>query len=146
LPAAIRGEAPVQLLDSYFAERHPEVARADSAPDASLQALARRWRGRINCISGDAENQLGPSAMLVRPDGFVAWKRDSAADHEGAARAPRRIGSVNLKAPRASASFSGNMNVGRPLELTVAAFKEVGYEHDVRFEPWTRALHGAMNG
>jgi hypothetical protein len=25
----------------------------------------------------------------------------------------RRIGSVNLKAPRASASVSGNMNVGR---------------------------------
>jgi hypothetical protein len=171
LAAAIRGEAPVDLLDSYFAERHPEAARIldwsraqvalmrptpstraleavirdligtrdgatyfaerawgvslrydlgdshplagrsvpdfklvdgtrvgsllrdgrglllDFAPDAPLQALARRWRGRINYISGDAENQLRLSAVLVRPDGFVAWARDSAADHEGAARA-----------------------------------------------------------
>ena len=32
------------------------------------------------------------------------------------------------------------------LELTVEAFKEVGYEPNVRFEPWARALSAAMNG
>jgi len=32
------------------------------------------------------------------------------------------------------------------LELTVEAFKEVGYKSDVRFEPWARALDAAMNG
>lgn len=32
------------------------------------------------------------------------------------------------------------------LELTVEAFKEVGYEPNVRFEPWARALNAALNG
>lgn len=32
------------------------------------------------------------------------------------------------------------------LELTVEAFKEVGYEPNVRFEPWARALDAAING
>jgi len=32
------------------------------------------------------------------------------------------------------------------LELTVEAFKAVGYEPNVRFEPWARALDEAMNG
>lgn len=32
------------------------------------------------------------------------------------------------------------------LELTIEAFKQVGYEPHVRFEPWARALDAAMNG
>jgi polar amino acid transport system substrate-binding protein len=32
------------------------------------------------------------------------------------------------------------------LELTVEAFKEVGYEPNVRFEPWARAVDAAING
>jgi 2-polyprenyl-6-methoxyphenol hydroxylase-like FAD-dependent oxidoreductase len=171
LSATIRGQAPARLLDSYFAERHPEGARIldwsraqvalmrptpstraleaiirdliktgdgatyfaervwgvslrydfggshplvgrtvpdfqlgddtrvghllrdgrglllDFATDAPLQALANRWLGRINYISRDAENRLGLSAVLVRPDGFVAWASDNAADDEGIVQA-----------------------------------------------------------
>jgi len=32
------------------------------------------------------------------------------------------------------------------LELTIEAFKEMGYEPNVQFEPWARALNAAMNG
>ena len=171
LAATIRGQAPVGLLDSYFAERHPEGAgilnwsraqvalmrptpssRAlaaivrdlietrdgatyfaervwgvslrydlggghplvgqsvpyfelidgpnvdgrlrdgkglllDFAPSAPLKALANRWRRRINYISKDAHNRLGLSAVLVRPDGFVAWASERDADDEGAVQA-----------------------------------------------------------
>ena len=59
----------------------------DFATDAPLQALANRWLGRINYISRDAENRLGLSAVLVRPDGFVAWASDNAADDEGIVQA-----------------------------------------------------------
>jgi hypothetical protein len=40
---------------------------------APLQALASRWSGRIKYIASDAKDRLGLSAMLVRPDGVVAW-------------------------------------------------------------------------
>lgn len=164
LAATTRGQAPAALLDSYFAERHPEGARIldwsraqvalmrptpstraleaivrdliatrdgatyfaervwglslhydfgsrhplvgrsapdcelldgarvgrllrdgkglllDFAPHAPLQLLAKGWLGRINYISGEAENRLGLSAMLIRPDGFVAWASDVPGD------------------------------------------------------------------
>jgi hypothetical protein len=55
-----------------------------------LQALASRWSDRITYIASDAKDRLGLSAMLVRPDGFVAWAGEAAANHEEAARAASR--------------------------------------------------------
>jgi 2-polyprenyl-6-methoxyphenol hydroxylase-like FAD-dependent oxidoreductase len=57
LAAAVTGWAPGWLLDSYQAERHP-VGSAVLAPTG--------WRGRGCTV------RL-PPAMLVRPDGYVAW-------------------------------------------------------------------------
>lgn len=62
----------------------------DFSPDARLRALAERWRGRIDYIPAEVKNRLGMSAVLVRPDGFVAWASESAADDEGIARAASR--------------------------------------------------------
>jgi 2-polyprenyl-6-methoxyphenol hydroxylase-like FAD-dependent oxidoreductase len=59
----------------------------DSAP---LQALAGRWRRRIAYVASDAKDRLGLSAVLVRPDGFVAWGGEAALDHEEAAQAASR--------------------------------------------------------
>jgi hypothetical protein len=42
-----------------------------------LQALASRWSGRIMYVAGDVKDRLGLSAVLVRPDGFVAWACDT---------------------------------------------------------------------
>ncbi|WP_027144250.1 FAD-dependent monooxygenase [Mesorhizobium sp. WSM3626] len=57
---------------------------------APLQALASRWSGRITYVAGNARERLGLSALLVRPDGFVAWATDADPDREGVAKAASR--------------------------------------------------------
>jgi hypothetical protein len=57
---------------------------------APLQALARRWSGRITHVAGGAKDRLGLSAVLVRPDGCVAWASEEAPDHEQASQAASR--------------------------------------------------------
>jgi len=57
---------------------------------APLQTLATRWRDRITYVAGDARDRLGLSAVLVRPDGVVAWASEAAFDHEEAAQAASR--------------------------------------------------------
>ncbi|MFM9928414.1 FAD-dependent monooxygenase [Variovorax sp. H27-G14] len=47
---------------------------------APLQALASRWRGRITYIAGAVKDGLGLNAVLVRPDGIVAWAGAGAPD------------------------------------------------------------------
>ncbi len=56
----------------------------------SLRALAERWRDRIAYVASDAEDRLGLSAVLVRPDGFVAWAAEAASEAEDAAQAVSR--------------------------------------------------------
>jgi 2-polyprenyl-6-methoxyphenol hydroxylase-like FAD-dependent oxidoreductase len=55
-----------------------------------LQALAGRWNRRITYLAGDAKDRLGLSALLVRPDGVVAWVGETAPDYEEAAQAASR--------------------------------------------------------
>lgn len=62
----------------------------DFDPSSPLQVVASRWRGRIPYVAGDARDRLGLSAVLVRPDGFVAWAADAAPDLEEAAQAASR--------------------------------------------------------
>jgi 2-polyprenyl-6-methoxyphenol hydroxylase-like FAD-dependent oxidoreductase len=57
---------------------------------APLQALASRWEDRIDYVASDAKDQLGLSAVLVRPDGFVAWAGEAAPDLEEAVQAAAR--------------------------------------------------------
>ncbi|CAJ0822229.1 FAD-dependent monooxygenase [Ralstonia flaminis] len=47
---------------------------------APLQALAGRWHGRFAYVASDAHNKLGLAAVLVRPDGIVAWAGVDTAD------------------------------------------------------------------
>jgi 2-polyprenyl-6-methoxyphenol hydroxylase-like FAD-dependent oxidoreductase len=62
----------------------------DFEPRTPLQALARRWSGRITYVASEAREGLGLSAVLVRPDGFVAWAGEAAPDHQAAAQAASR--------------------------------------------------------
>jgi 2-polyprenyl-6-methoxyphenol hydroxylase-like FAD-dependent oxidoreductase len=57
---------------------------------APLQALAGRWSEQITYVACDATDRLGLSAVLVRPDGFVAWVDDAAFNLEEASQAASR--------------------------------------------------------
>ena len=57
---------------------------------ASLQALADRCGNRITYCASDVRDRLGLSAVLLRPDGCVAWAGEAVPDHEEAARAVSR--------------------------------------------------------
>jgi len=60
----------------------------DSRP--TLRTLASRWRERITYVACDARERLGLSAVLVRPDGVVAWAGKTSPDdqevHDAASR------------------------------------------------------------
>jgi 2-polyprenyl-6-methoxyphenol hydroxylase-like FAD-dependent oxidoreductase len=55
-----------------------------------LRALASRWNGRIRYVASDVKDRLGLSAVLLRPDGFVAWAGEAALDQEEASQAASR--------------------------------------------------------
>ena len=48
----------------------------DFGNNASLKTLAIKYGDRINYISSQTKNQLGLSAVLIRPDGIIAWLAD----------------------------------------------------------------------
>ena len=54
----------------------------DFGPQAPLKALDGRWGERVRYVAGAAKDRLGLSALLVRPDGFVAWATDTTPDLE----------------------------------------------------------------
>lgn len=78
------GRRPAELL------RSGRGLLLDFDNRASLKALAHRWTGRINHVASDARDRSGLTALLVRPDGIVAWVSEEAPHHEGAARAAMR--------------------------------------------------------
>jgi 2-polyprenyl-6-methoxyphenol hydroxylase-like FAD-dependent oxidoreductase len=55
-----------------------------------LRALAGRWSDRVAYVASDVKDRLGVSAVLVRPDGVVAWAAEAAPDQKQAARAVSR--------------------------------------------------------
>lgn len=57
---------------------------------ASLAALMNGWRARVVYVAREAKARLGLRALLVRPDGVVAWATDAAPDEAGLVRALSR--------------------------------------------------------
>lgn len=62
----------------------------DFGRQASLHALDGLWGDRVRYVAGDARERLGLSALLVRPDGFVAWASETTPSPEEVARAAAR--------------------------------------------------------
>jgi 2-polyprenyl-6-methoxyphenol hydroxylase-like FAD-dependent oxidoreductase len=57
---------------------------------ASLEALDGLWGDQVKYVARDAKDRLGLRALLVRPDGFVAWASDTAPSPEEVTRAAAR--------------------------------------------------------
>ncbi len=57
---------------------------------ASLHALDGRWGEHVRYVASDAKDRLGLCALLVRPDGFVAWASDTTPSPEDVTRAAAR--------------------------------------------------------
>jgi len=49
----------------------------DFDTNASFQALAEELGGQVKYVRGKAKEQLGLSAVLIRPDGVIAWASDN---------------------------------------------------------------------
>ena len=62
----------------------------DFGEQASLRALDGLWGVRVSYVARAAINRLGLSALLVRPDGFVAWASDETPNPEDVRRAASR--------------------------------------------------------
>lgn len=57
---------------------------------ASLRALDGRWGDRVRYVAGTASERFGLCALLVRPDGFVAWASDTTPRPEEVSREAAR--------------------------------------------------------
>jgi 2-polyprenyl-6-methoxyphenol hydroxylase-like FAD-dependent oxidoreductase len=62
----------------------------DFGGQASLQALDGFWGDHVRYVASDAKDRLGLRALLVRPDGFVAWASDTTPSPEEVTRAAAR--------------------------------------------------------
>jgi hypothetical protein len=71
----------------------------DFNKNASLKTLASEYGDRLTYVSGGAKEQLGLSAVLIRPDGVIAWATDNDPDCSELRKAAARwfIGNSGIK-------------------------------------------------
>ncbi|WP_433974797.1 FAD-dependent monooxygenase [Tunturiibacter lichenicola] len=62
----------------------------DFAESKELSTLSHTWKKRLDYVSANAKDNKGLSAILVRPDGFVAWVSESTTDFSGVEEPVRR--------------------------------------------------------
>ncbi|GLQ99290.1 FAD-dependent oxidoreductase [Dyella mobilis] len=62
----------------------------DFSAHTPCRELASRWRDRVMYVAGSVEDNLSLDAVLVRPDGIVAWAGEGGFDPEQATRAATR--------------------------------------------------------
>ncbi|GLW29010.1 FAD-dependent monooxygenase [Actinoplanes regularis] len=62
----------------------------DFDADQPLRAAAGRWPDRIRYVAGPARDDLGLRAVLVRPDGVIAWAAADDGDGAGFERSAER--------------------------------------------------------
>ncbi|UYY57236.1 FAD-dependent monooxygenase [Sphingomonas sp. S2-65] len=89
-PLLGRSAPDFELVDGMTLNEHLRDGRGlllDFEARATLQALAARWGNRIRYVASDATDRSNLSALLVRPDGIVAWAGADAAPDEDAVRA-----------------------------------------------------------
>ncbi|MFJ3202799.1 FAD-dependent oxidoreductase [Streptomyces sp. NPDC086989] len=80
----------------------------DFSTDRRLHASATGWEGRIRYVAGAARDDLGSGAVLVRPDGVVAWAGDRHPDREAFEQAASRW----FGGPAAATGLTGGAHLG----------------------------------
>ncbi|MFE3765451.1 FAD-dependent oxidoreductase [Streptomyces sp. NPDC059104] len=88
----------------------------DFSTDRRLHGSATGWEGRIRYAAGAAVNDLGAGAVLVRPDGVVAWAGDRHCDREAFEQAASRW----FGGPAATGRTSGAHRESAPLRAGAA--------------------------
>jgi 2-polyprenyl-6-methoxyphenol hydroxylase-like FAD-dependent oxidoreductase len=56
----------------------------------SLKAVADEYGGQVSYVSGNAKDRLALTAVLIRPDGIIAWACDSEPDYSELRKAAAR--------------------------------------------------------
>ncbi|MEU2833306.1 SDR family oxidoreductase [Streptomyces lavendulae] len=83
------------------------LAPGDEARREELRAAAAPWRDRVRiATAAGADGEAGPAALLVRPDGHVAWSDgtpDTAPGEDLTAALERWFGPAALRPPRQAA-------------------------------------------
>ncbi|WP_434453338.1 hypothetical protein [Lentzea sp. E54] len=62
----------------------------DFSSDRALRDMAKGWEGRVRYAAGQVRNDLGFRALLIRPDGVVAWADEDGPDRDELAQAATR--------------------------------------------------------
>lgn len=92
-PLVGRSAPDFEFTDGTRLGEHLKSGRGlllDFNADARLHMLADRWSDRIAYIAMSAIDPLGLTALLLRPDGIVAWASDTKPGVEEAAQAAAR--------------------------------------------------------
>ena len=112
-PLVGRSVPELELADGATPGKHLATGKGlllDFDAAGPLRVLLRRWGDRIRHVGSDAGDRLGLSALLIRPDGIVAW----------AGEAPHRLAGLEEAATRWFGKPSGSRDadpaavVGRP--------------------------------
>lgn len=79
----------------------------DFRADHALRRAAKNWDGHVQYAAGPARNDLGRAAVLVRPDGVVAWGSGESLDPGTFERAAARwFGSPQNQGPSGVSSWA----------------------------------------
>jgi hypothetical protein len=92
-PLVGRSAPDFELADGTRLGQHLGAGKGlllDFEANAALRAMAARWGEQIVYLAIDAKDKLGLSAVLVRPDGVVAWAADGTPHADAAAQAATR--------------------------------------------------------
>ncbi len=52
----------------------------DFTAKEEISAMSQRWSGGLKYVAAKSKDSKGLAALLIRPDGFVAWATDSDPD------------------------------------------------------------------
>ena len=85
-PLVGRSAPDVELADGSRLGEHLKKGQGlllDFATGSPLQEITRQFAPQITYIASNLENSLDVEAILIRPDGVVAWVGNAAADDHG---------------------------------------------------------------